>query len=195
MQPERRKTALAFHAKDDHVAVRTRVLDVLAKQRFRFYAVVRDKQRVLADLMALQRVVSGTRYSEDALYDAMVGRLLRDRLHVDECEITFARRGASNRTAALYRAIEQAKENFRQRWRQPTERQHTVLAASPHQYGGLQAADYCLWALQRLLVRREDAAWSRLAPHVVEVVLMDEPAHQDGRVFTQSQPLELRHVK
>jgi hypothetical protein len=43
MQPEHRKTALAFHAKDDIPEVRREVYRLLLNAKVRFYAVVRDK--------------------------------------------------------------------------------------------------------------------------------------------------------
>ncbi len=47
VQPDARKTALMFHAKDDVPEVRREVFALLQKHEFRFLAVVRDKQRVL----------------------------------------------------------------------------------------------------------------------------------------------------
>ncbi|RZL67416.1 MAG: hypothetical protein EOP77_04880 [Variovorax sp.] len=47
MQPERKKTALAFHAKDDVPEVRREVYQLLLQHELTFFAVVRDKGRVL----------------------------------------------------------------------------------------------------------------------------------------------------
>ena len=44
MQPERRKTAIAFHANDDLPEIRREVFKLLSRQKVRFYAVVRDKR-------------------------------------------------------------------------------------------------------------------------------------------------------
>ena len=52
MQPHQKKTALNFHAKDDLPEVRYRVLKLLAQQPVSFYAVVRDKHRVLAEVLS-----------------------------------------------------------------------------------------------------------------------------------------------
>lgn len=46
MQPASRKTALAFHAKDDVAEVRREVCGLLMQHRMKFFAVLRDKQRV-----------------------------------------------------------------------------------------------------------------------------------------------------
>jgi len=51
LQPERRKTALAFHAKDDLPEIRKMVFDLLHDTPgLRFYALVRDKKSVLAEV-------------------------------------------------------------------------------------------------------------------------------------------------
>jgi hypothetical protein len=44
MQPKNRKTAIAFHAKDDLPEIRREVYKLLLKKNLRFYAVVRDKR-------------------------------------------------------------------------------------------------------------------------------------------------------
>ena len=192
MQPHRRRTAEAFHANQDHSKVRGRVISLLAQEHFRFFAVIRDKRNVLEDLRATQRLIPSYRYSENALYDSLVGRLLRDRLHVDDCEIVFARRGASDRTAALREAIEEAKTRFQVRWNHTVDTRHTVHAATPKQFGSLQGADYCLWALQRFVERGEDAAWKRLSSRSVEVVLLEPGSGPDGHTFNRLNPLTLK---
>jgi hypothetical protein len=192
MRPEARRTTVAFHANKDHPLVRRRVVDLLVREGFRFYAVVKDKARVLEDLRATQRLIPTYRYSQNGLYDAMVSRLFRDRLHADHCDIVFARRGASDRTEALRNAIEDAKARFQDKWARPVERRHAVTAAVPQQFGGLQAADYCLWALQRLIERNEEDDWRRLAGHSVEVVALDKGPLAEGRSFSASRPLNLR---
>lgn len=51
MQPEAGKTAIAFHAKDDLPEVRREVFALLRDMDgLRFFAVVKDKRRVLADV-------------------------------------------------------------------------------------------------------------------------------------------------
>jgi hypothetical protein len=44
MQPDQKKTALGFHAKDDLPEIRREVFKFLADAPIRFYAVVRDKK-------------------------------------------------------------------------------------------------------------------------------------------------------
>lgn len=191
MQPHARKTALQFHARADHSRVRERVFALLASHKFRFYAVIRSKRQLLSDLEALQRIHPTFRYNEDALYDSMVGRLMRDRLHAEDCDVLFARRGSSNRAAALARALEDSRQHFRQRWGVPHLRTPRVRAAWPHEAAGLQAVDYCLWALQRLVGRNEDDAWSRVSSHAVEVISLDHGRGRAGWEFDRLRPLTL----
>ncbi len=44
MQPQNRKTAVAFHAKDDLPEIRREVFKLLLTKNLRFFAVVRDKR-------------------------------------------------------------------------------------------------------------------------------------------------------
>jgi hypothetical protein len=62
MQPERRKTAIAFHAKDDLPEVRREVFQVLMRHDLKFNAVVRDKARVLAMVEERNRFSETYRY-------------------------------------------------------------------------------------------------------------------------------------
>ncbi len=47
MQAERKKTAIAFHAKDDIPEVRREVYSLLMRHEMKFFAVVRDKRRIV----------------------------------------------------------------------------------------------------------------------------------------------------
>ena len=50
-------------------------------------------------------------------YDQLVSRLFKNQLHkADEFVILFARRGASDRSAALRAAIDKARRRFQKQW-------------------------------------------------------------------------------
>ncbi|MEE8391931.1 MAG: hypothetical protein V3S14_14195 [Anaerolineae bacterium] len=115
MQPEARKTALAFHAKDDLPEVRREVFSLLLRHQMHFFAVVRDN---------------------------LVRRLFRDRLHKDdEYEIFFAKRGKSDRTKALLEAQQAASNRFSQRWGIVSEAPIHVFPTTPPKCPDLQAPD------------------------------------------------------
>jgi hypothetical protein len=117
MQPQRRKTALAFHAKDDIPEVRREVFSMLMQHDLRFFAVVRDKRRIVHLVHEHNRKKPQYRYHPNQLYDRSVSRLFKDRLHKEDAyRIVFARRGTSDRTAALRKALENARQNFRRTW-------------------------------------------------------------------------------
>ncbi|MEW8333947.1 MAG: hypothetical protein AB2692_23665, partial [Candidatus Thiodiazotropha sp.] len=72
MQTKNRKTAIAFHAKDDLPEIRREVFKLLLKKKLRFYAVVRDK-RDLATYVQQQNERDTTyRYRQDEQYDLLV---------------------------------------------------------------------------------------------------------------------------
>ena len=158
MQPSNRKTALAFHAKDDLPEVRRDVFRLLRDtEGLRFFAVVTDKLSVLEYVRQRNKRDPNYRYHPNELYDSLTERLFRERLHQSsEYDIIFSRRGKSDRTDALRQALETAQSRF-------VTQQHiidhislNITVATPKEQAGLQAVDYFIWALQRLYERGED---------------------------------------
>jgi len=198
MQPETRKTTLSFHAKDDLPEVRREVFSLLLRHELRFFAVVRDKRKVLDYVRTRSGRDPNYRYTPNELYDLLTRRLFRDRLHkADEHEIVFAERGkVVDRTAALAAALSAARDRFKEKWGIPTDAPIRVHCGSPKHYPGLQAVDYFLWAVQRLYEKREErfiaAIWS-----VVSLVqdLDDTREKPYGRYYTQEKPLSLAALK
>jgi hypothetical protein len=157
MQPDARKTAVAFHAKDDVAEVRREVFATLRRHELRFFAVVRNKAKVVEYVRQRNQAEPGYRYQPNELYDYMVRRLFRNLLHKDDgYEVFFSRRGRGDRTEALKSALEGARERFFQTWGIRGTAPITVLPRSPAEHAGLQAVDYFLWALQRFYERQED---------------------------------------
>lgn len=188
LRPERKKTALKFHANDDMPEVRKEVFDLLASEGkgLRFHAVVCDKE-VLAQREDAQRAKDpGYRYQPNALYDGLI-RSLFGKLHAqaDIYHLCIARRGQKNRNAALKTAIEHAERDFERgfgfsrggvdRWR--------IVVSDPVETACLQAVDYFLWALQRLYeprvhektgeTVREERFLLKVWPQVIEVHDLD----------------------
>jgi hypothetical protein len=167
MQPEQRKTAIAFHAKDDVQEVRREVLALLATQEVTFSAVVDYKQRVLDYVRQRNERDSKYRYHPNELYDHLVRRLFKQQLHKDDAyRITFARRGRSDRTGALKQAIETARRRFCDQRGLSASASIEVVPANSADSPPLQATDYLLWALQRVYERREDRFFSLLSGRV-----------------------------
>ena len=197
MRPGARKTALAFHAKDDLPEVRREVFQVLLDHQLRFFAVVRDKFKVVEYVRQRNTHDLAYRYHPNELYDYLVRRLFRDRLHKDdEYEISFAKRGKSDRTRALLEALQVARDQFKEKWGIESEATINVIPAVPQGSAGLQAADYLLWALQRLYERREERFLQLLWPLVSLVHDLDDTRQaRYGVYYTKKKPLTLAAIK
>ncbi len=198
MQPDARKTALAFHAKDDLPEVRRDVFQILRNtEGLRFFAVVADKLSVLEYVRQRNKREPAYRYHPNELYDSLTERLFRERLHQSSgYDIIFSKRGKSDRTAALHQALEAARSRF------VTQQEITSLAslniavATPKEYVGLQAVDYFIWALQRLYERGEDRYLTYLwqAFGLVHDIDDTRKTHY-GVYYTQNKPLTAKALR
>jgi len=199
MQPESKKTSLAFHAKDDLQEVRRDVFSLLMKRNdLRFFAIVRDKESVLSYVKQRNTFDTAYRYKPDELYDSMIRRLFRDRLHIyEQYRITFARRGSSSRTQALMAALQAAKARFAQRFHAaPAASTLEVLPAYSRDIASLQAVDYFLWAVQRLFERGEDRFLSLVWPSCRLVVDLDDRRFADyGTYYNKSRKLDFSAIQ
>jgi hypothetical protein len=192
MRADGRKTALAFHAKDDIPEVRKEVFELLRKMDgLRFFAAVTDKKSVLEFVRQQNERSSIYHYQPNELYDYLVRRLFKDRLHQDGgYEIMFSKRGQSDRTSALKYALDAARQRFAKQWGISSNAPMQVSAGIPLEHAGLQAVDYFTWALQRLYEMKEDRYVSYLWPsfHLVQD-LDDKRKAGYGVYYTQKKPL------
>jgi len=139
-----------FHAKDDVPEVRREVLKLLLAQKVRFYAVVRDKQEAASHEARLREKQPKYRYRPNDMYDGLVSRLFRPRWYrADVFNICFSKRGKSDRTEAMRKALENAIAEFEQDFGVKNQAKVQISHSAPPGSGGLQAVDYFLWALQR----------------------------------------------
>ncbi len=191
MQPERRKTAVAFHAKDDLPEVRREVFRILLRHELQFVAVVRDKQSVLSYVRQRNQVDAAYRYQPNELYDSLVARLFKNRLHLSpEVDVCFAERGRSDRSAALMQALDRARRRFEVKWGRSVESAISARQSSPAHEAALQAADYFLWALQRRYERSEGRFLELLWPKIGLVHAVDEITRAAyGTYYTKKKPL------
>ncbi len=192
MQPENKKTAVFFHAKDDLPEVRREVFSLLKSfDDLKFYAIVTDKMRVAHYAQSRHLADSSYRYRPNELYDYLIRRLFRDRLHKDDAyEIHFARRGFSDRTAALQSALKVSRQRFAEKWGISSQAPIQVIPDTPQECQALQAADYFLWALQRLYERNEERYLSFLWSSFRLVQDIDDRrSPRYGIYYTQKKPL------
>lgn len=192
MQPEEKKTALAFHAKDDLPEVRREVFKLLPQLGAKVQVVIRRKDSLVRDGQALFRYHRRKLNAND-IYDDLVKRLFRNLLHkADKNEIVFARRGTLDRYEALHQAIERAKQNFAAKWGNRGNTPTTITSAYPHEFGGLQVIDYYLWALQRLYERQEERFFNLLAQDYRLIMDLDDKRQKPyGNWYSDQNPLTL----
>lgn len=189
LQPKARKTALFFHAKDDVPEVRREVFQVLQEQAFSFYAVVRTMSAVARLVKNHNERDPTYRYRPTELYDSAVRRLFDKKLHTRPAfEVIFASRGKA-RTQALREQLLKAQARSRKAAGTYPEAIIRVRAMPAHQSAGLQVADYCLWALQRLFTKGEDRFLSLIWPKVALIVDADDISEKAyGTYRTRKRP-------
>lgn len=198
IQPHTQKTAVAFHAKDDMPEVRREVFNLLRKRDdLRFFAVVLDKMSTLAYVQNRQSHDPSYRYKPDEAYDFLVRRLFKERLHeFDEYRVVFARRGNRERTAILKEQLEVAQHRFlSSRSKRENPSTLTVESSTPQNSAGLQAADYFLWALQRLYERQEERYLLAIRNQYKLVIdIHDNRKNAYGEYYNKKNPLNWEKI-
>jgi len=197
MQPEQQKTVLLFHAKDDLPEVRREVFALLQRHAIRFSAIARDKLAILAYVRRWNDADPAYRYRPNELYDFMVRRLFKERLHKHNAyRVYFARRGRADRTEALTRSLDIARRRFVEEQGVSVNVTIEVVPASPIQEISLQAVDYFLWAVQRAFEKHEDRYLRLLWPKCSLVIDADDSREKGyGRYYTQQRPLTAAALK
>ncbi len=192
MQPNERKTAVAFHAKDDLPEVRRDVFKFLRDMEgLRFYAVIADKLSVLEYVRQRNKREAAYRYHPNELYDYLTGCLFKERLSQhNRYDIIFSKRGKSGRLDDLRKLIETASSLITQQQNISADSVPNVSVATPKEHAGLQAVDYFVWALQRLYERDEERYLLYLWDAFRIVHDIDDTRKTDnGILYTQKNPL------
>jgi hypothetical protein len=194
MQPDNRKTALAFHAKDDLPEVRREVFRLLSKfPDVRFFAAVKSKVEEVSYIRDMQQQDADYRYHPNQLYEFLVWRMFTGCLHkADKYNVFFAKRGTSDRTQALRNALGLARQRskIKNNGTAVGEIDVTVLESKAHH--ALQAVDYYCWALMRFYERHEDRYLDYLWPQFKVVLdVSDKRKTGAGVHYSQKKPLTL----
>jgi hypothetical protein len=194
-QPEQKKTALFFHAKDDLPEVRREVFRILPELGAKVQVAIRRKDALTREAQALYRYGNKLRWQD--IYDGLVMRLFRNLLHkADENEIVFAYRGKSARKDALEQAILKAKQNFAKKWGAFHDKPTLIRSGHPSEFAGLQVVDYYLWALQRLYEAGKDRFFVSVAKDFRLIMDIDDTRQKPyGAWFSDSNPLTLEKIQ
>ena len=195
LQPERKKTALAFHANNDLPEVRRAVYKVLLKpeHELKFSVVIRDKMELVAYVTQQNERDATYRYRENEVYDSLVTELFRT-FHpvVDLVDICYATRGRKPRSQAFEAAISKAENVFEKQYGMKSPNAWRVRPSVPPMDVGLQAVDYFLWAVQRFFERGEDRFIELIWPKMHWVHDLDriKDGHRGVR-YDKNRPLNL----
>lgn len=194
-QPEQKKTALFFHAKDDLPEVRREVFKILPDLGVKIQVAIRRKEVLAREAQALFRYGNKLRWQD--VYDGLVMRLFRNLLHkADENRIVFAYRGKSARKDALEHAILKAKRNFAEKWGVFHNKPTLIRSGHPSEFAGLQVVDYYLWALQRLYETGEERFFASVAKDFRLVMDIDDTRLKPyGAWYSDSNPLTLEKIQ
>jgi len=147
--PSIKKTAIAFHAKNDTPEIREKFYKLIVTLDFKAeFIVARKKESIFR---------KRHKGKESLFYDDLIVKLFENKLHLaEESNIYFAVRGNRTRQAPLEEAIETAKLNFESKWETSIDGKINIMPQSPVGEPCLQIADYMNWAVQRAFVKGED---------------------------------------
>ena len=197
MLPEGGKTALFFHAKDDLPEVRREVFKVLLRHEFNFYGIIRTMAAVHRRVVQRNQRDPTYRYTPSELYDSAVRRLFDKKLHTEPAyKVIFASRGKA-RTRSLREHLLHAQKHSKKAAGSYPDATVEVLAMPASDSTGLQVADYCLWAVQRLFAKNEDRFLDLIWPKVALLVDADDISEASyGTYHTRKRPpLDLVKMK
>lgn len=197
LQPEAKKTSLAFHAKDDCQEVRQQVFKLIVQHELKFFALVRDKLAIASKVKEHNKKSPSYRYHPNQLYDRCTSRIFRDRLHKDDgYVIYFAKRGSKDRTEALRQSLENARRNFRSKYEIDATSPIEIVSSNPPKTPLLQVADYLLWALQRLYERNEDRYWDYVSSKASLIHDVDDTSLKEyGEYYDKRNPISIEKIK
>ncbi|MCP9496492.1 MAG: DUF3800 domain-containing protein [Pyrinomonadaceae bacterium MAG19_C2-C3] len=147
--PSVRKTATAFHAKDDTPEVRYLFYKLIKQLEFKTHFIVARK---------IEKVFRNSfEANENKFYDHLAAKLFKNVLHRhSHNHVYFAERGSRTRQKPLETAIRQAKEWFDEKTQNDNLSSiHDVQAQSPKGEPCLSVIDYMNWAVYRAYTKGE----------------------------------------
>ena len=185
--PSLKKTAIAFHAKDDVSEIRYRVYKLLASLEFRAQFIVARK---------IERVFRNSFQAKETLfYDHLVMHLFQNMLHrYTNNHIYFAKRGSRRRQIPLANAIERGIRRFEQRWETSVATTITIQAQTPKGEPCLSVIDYVNWAIYRAFTRGEMRYFNTIAEKVSLVVDLYDTANYPHNWYHRRNPFAAKKI-
>jgi hypothetical protein len=183
--PSLRKTAVAFHAKDDVPEVRYLFFKHIAALDFHAQFVVARK---------IERVFRNSfQAKENLFYDRLVSHLFQDVLHrYQRNVIYFAKRGSRDRQAPLVEAIQRGVTRFEQKWGISVDTTFEVQAQTPQGEPGLSIIDYMNWAVYQAFTRGEMRFYKTIEEKVSLLVDLYDITKYPNNWYSRKNPFDRR---
>ncbi len=185
--PSLRKTAIAFHAKDDVSEIRYRVYKLLSTLDFKAQFIVARK---------IERVFRNSfQASQTEFYDHLVSQLFERVLHRYQTNhIYFAKRGSRERQIPLSNAIEQGISRFEQQWEAEVATTITIQAHRPRGEPCLSVIDYMNWAIYRAFTRGEMRYYNTVADKVSLLVDLYDTKSYPNNWYNRRNPFDVKKI-
>lgn len=194
--PSHEKTRQAFHAKDDHIAVKREVFKFIKNLDLSVQVVVRRRSSLVEHARSIFENYK-RKYSHKQLYNDLVTRLFKRNLHKEDCyEVYFSHRGNTTENKAISEALEKAKKNFYDTYGIHSKSDCKIICKHPSEEIGLQLIDYCLWALQRFYEKNEDVYFKMIEDKFKLIVDVDDKRNNAyGEFYTQNNRITLERIR
>lgn len=181
--PSISSTLKGFHANKDCAEVKERVFRLLKHSDFKSFIIVARKDegrfRKKFDLQARK------------LYEFLVTRLFENRLHrYRNIDIYFAAMGNTVREHNMRKAIDEAIEEFRQKWETRNENKIRIFVQQSSQIPMLQVVDYVLWTVNRVYEQGDFRYYRFLKEKISLVQDIFDLAKYPKTFYTPEYPLE-----
>jgi len=189
--PSMNSTREAFHANKDCHEVRAEVFRLLKTLDFEFYCIVARK-----DVNRFRRMFN---LEDKRIYKHLVSKLLENRLHLfSEIDLYFSAMGNVVRQETMEDAIDSAIMKFKEKWGYENQSTLRVLIQKNSEEPLLQAADYVLWAIQRVYERGEYRYYNYMKDKIRLVYDIFDTRYYHSKensiFYTPDNPLEAKKI-
>lgn len=136
---------------------------------------------------------------EKKVYRHLVSKLLENRLHLySEIDLYFSSMGNVVRQETMEDAIRCAIQKFQEKWGYENRSQLRVIIQKNSEEPLLQAADYVLWAIQRVYERGEYRYYNYLKEKIKLVYDIFDVRYYNSKdhslFYTPNNPLEAKKI-
>jgi hypothetical protein len=185
--PSIKRTAVAFHAKDDLPEIRYEFFKLAAKLHFRAqFVVARKIERVFRNSFQAR---------EDVFYDHLVEQLFQNLLHrFENNTIYFAKRGSRNRQQPLQQAINQSAQRFEEKWGAQVNSNFAIQAQTPAGEPCLSLIDYMNWAVYRAYTRGDMNYFNTIQKKVSLLVDLYDTAKYPKNWYNRKNPFDINKI-